>query len=594
MRQFFITVLGTIVGMLIFIFLIFLLIGGMVGAAASKTAKKSDGPVGEKILSLDLRQSIRDHGGEETIFGGQQSSVVNIVRALDKAKDDDQVKGLFIRARSGGITPASAEELRSAILNFKSSGKFVLAHSQGFEGTSILGYYAVSAADEIWQQATSGFAPSGLASETPFYGGLINHFDAKAEFVQFHEYKNAANIYTQSDYTEAHREATTSMLTSIYNTAMSHIAQDRGLDIAETKALIEGSPHSAEDAKEAGLIDKLGYLKDAKDYARSKTGNDKIPFQTVTSYGAPGFKTGPTIAFIGGEGPVTMGRSQDGSNPFSSAVTMGGDTVTGAIDAAIKDKRVKAIIFRVSTPGGSATASDQINAAVLRAKEAGKPVIISMGQYAASGGYYVAAHADKILALPTTITGSIGVLGGKLALEDAYGKYGYNVERIAIGGDYLGVYSGDTPFSNFQREKYYSQMEDIYVDFTELVAEGRGLPIERVREIAKGRVWTGEQAKDIGLVDEFGGILEAIDAAKGLADIDAETDIYLKTFPRPKPFAEKLQEQLSGIASISSDLEMIRDVAALPEVQAAIKARRDLELRENGALIADIPVIDEK
>jgi len=528
MRQFFITVLGTIVGMLIFIFLVFILIGGMIGAAASKTTKAADGPVGEKILSLDLRQSIRDHGGEETIFGGQQASIVNIVRALDKAKTDDKVKGLFIRARSGGLTPASAEELRAAILNFKSSGKFVVAHSQGFEGS-----------------------------------GLIEHFDAKAEFVQFHEYKNAANIYTQSDYTEAHREATTSMLTSIYDTAVSQIAEDRGLDIPQVKSLIESSPHSAEGAKEAGLIDKLGY-------------------------------SGPTIAFIGGEGPVTMGRSQDGSNPFNNAVTMGGDTVTRAIDAAIKDKRVKAIVFRVSTPGGSATASDQINAAVLRAKDAGKPVIVSMGQYAASGGYYVAAHADKIIAMPTTITGSIGVLGGKLALEDAYGKYGYNVERIAVGGEYLGVYSGDTPFSNFQREKYYSQMEDIYVDFTELVAAGRDIPIERVREIAKGRVWTGKQAKDIGLVDEFGGILRAIELAKELAEIDADEDIHLKTFPRPKPFAEKLQEQLSGITSISSDLEMIRDIAALPEVQTAIKARQDLELRENGALMADIPVIDDQ
>ena len=594
MRQFFITVLGTIVGMLIFIFLIFIIIGGMIGAAASKTAQQAEGPTGEKILSLDLRQSIRDHGGEETLFGGQQASIVNITRALDKAKTDENVKGLFIRARSGGMTPASAEELRSAILNFKSSGKFVIAHSQGFEGTSILGYYAVSAADEIWQQSTTGFAPAGMASETPFYGGLINHFDAKAEFVQFHEYKNAANVYTQSDYTEAHREATTSMLTSIYDNAISHIAKDRGLDVPQVKALLEGAPHSAERAKDAGFIDKLGYLKEARDYAREKTENSKIPFQTVTSYGAPGFKTGPTIAFIGGEGPVTMGRSQDGSNPFSSAVTMGGDTVTAAIDAAVKDKRVKAIIFRVSTPGGSATASDQINAAVLRAKDAGKPVIISMGQYAASGGYYVAAHADKILALPTTITGSIGVLGGKIALEDAYGKYGYNVERIAVGGEYLGVYSSDTAFSDFQREKYRSQMEDIYVDFTELVAAGRDLPIERVREIAKGRVWTGEQAKEIGLVDEFGGILKAIDVAKDMAGIETDKDIYLKTFPRPKPFAEKLQEQFSGIASISSDLEMLRDVATLPEVQNAIKARKALELQEQGALTANIPVIAEK
>ena len=594
MRQFFITVLGTIIGMILFVFLFFVIIGAIIGAAASSSSKAAEGPVGAKVLSLDLRQSIRDHGGEDTLFGGQQASIVNIVRALDKAKTDDDVKGLFIRARSGGMTPASAEELRGALIDFKSSGKFVIAHSQGFEGTSILGYYAVSAADEIWQQATSGFAVSGLANETPFYGGVVEHFDATADFVQFHEYKNAANVYTQTDYTDAHREATTSMLTSLYNTAAQQIAEDRNLDTAELKTLLNSAPHTAETARDAGLIDKLGYLKEVKDYIREKTDNDKIPFQSLKSYGVPGFSTGPTIAFIGGEGPVTMGRSQDGSNPFSNAVTMGGDTVTAAIDAAIKDKRVKAIVFRVSTPGGSPTASDQINAAVLRAKAADKPVIISMGQYAASGGYYVAAHGDKILALPTTITGSIGVLGGKVSLENTYSQIGYNVERIAVGGEYLGVYSGDTAFTNAQREKYRSQMSDIYVDFTELVAEGRGLPIERVREIAKGRVWTGEQAIEIGLVDEFGGIMRAIEVAKEMADIEADTDVYVKTFPRPKPFAEQLQEQLSGIASISADLQTIREVAALPEVQAAIKARQALELREQGALMADIPVIDER
>lgn len=592
MRQFFITILGTIVGLFVFIFLMFILIAGMIGAAASSTAKQAEGPAGAKVLHLDLRQSIRDHGGEETLFGGQQASIVNIARALDKAKTDEDVKGMFIRARMGGITPASAEELRSSIIDFKTSGKFVIVHSQGFEGTSILGYYAISAADEIWQQATTGFAVAGLASETPFYGGVIDHFDAKADFVQFHEYKNAANVYTQTDYTAAHRESTTSMLTSLYNSAVNAIAEDRGLTVEQVTTLLETAPHSAEAAQEAGLIDKLGYLKDAKDYIRNKTENKTIPFQNITAYGLPGFKTGPTIAFIGGEGPVMMGKSQDGSNPFSNTITMGGDTVTQAIDAAIKDKRVKAIVFRVSTPGGSPTASDQINAAVLRAKEAGKPVIISMGQYAASGGYYVAAHADKILALPTTITGSIGVLGGKVSLENAYSKIGYNVERIAIGGDYLGVYSGDTAFTNSQRDKYYSQMEDIYVDFTELVAAGRNLPIERVREIAKGRVWTGEQAIEIGLVDELGGIMRAIDVAKELANIDAEADIYLKTFPRPKPFAEKLQESLSGVASISSDMQALRDIAELPEVQAAIKARQDIALREQGSLMADIPTID--
>ena len=594
MRHFFITVLGTIVGMLICIFLIFVMIGGLIGTAATKATQHAEGPAGAKVLSLDLRQPIRDNGGEETLFGGQQASIVNIARALDRAKTDENVKGMFIRARMTGITPASAEELRASIIDFQTSGKFVIAHSQGFESTSVLGYYAISAADEIWQQATSGFAVAGLASETAFYGGVFDHFDAKANFIQFHEYKNAANAYTQTNYTDAHRESTTSLLTSLYNSAVSAIAEDRGLTVEQVSSLLESAPHTAEAAQDAGLIDKLGYMKEAQDYIREKVGNDDIPFQDIVAYGPPAQTAGPMIALIGGEGPVMMGKSQDGSNPFNKGITMGGDTLTKAIDDAADDKRVKAIIFRVSTPGGSATASDQINAAILRAKDAGKPVIISMGQYAASGGYYVSAHADKILALPTTITGSIGVLGGKVSLENTYSKVGFNVERIAIGGDYLGVYSGDTAFTNSQRDKFYSQMEDVYVDFTELVADGRNLPIEDVREIAKGRVWTGEQAVDIGLVDELGGIMRAIEVTKELAEIKPETDIYLKTFPRPKPFAERLQEQLSGVASITTDLQVLREIAELPEVKAAIKLRQELELREQGTLTADIPSIEER
>jgi len=319
-----------------------------------------------------------DHSAGESLFGSAPASVVDSVRALNRAKNDDKIKGLLIRT-GFGMAPASAEEIRLAIRDFKESGKFVIAHSQGFESTSIIPYMAVSASDEIWQQATTGFAVAGLYSESGFYGGVFEKYDAKAEFVQFYEYKNAANTYTQSTMTE------------------------------------------------------------------------------VSAYG-PGINvTGPVIAFIGGQGPVTMGGSQDGSNPFSSAVSMGSDTLSKALKKAADDKKVKAIIFRVSSPGGSATASDEIYDAVELAKEADKPVIISMGQYAASGGYYVAANADKIIAMPTTITGSIGVVGGKVALRDAYSKIGYNVEHVRIGGEYGGAYSGDEPFTQAQRKAFTDQ-----------------------------------------------------------------------------------------------------------------------------------------
>jgi len=397
MRQFFITLLAVIIGGFLFMFLLFLLLIG-IGAAAGAAMSGADKTdiSGNTVLTLDLRGSLQDHSGGESLFGD---------------------------------TP-------------KESGKFIISHSQGFEATSVIPYMAITASDEIWQQDTTGFAAAGLNSETGFYGGVFEKYGARAEFVQFHEYKNAANIYTKSDYTDAHREATTSYLTSLYDTAVDHIALDREISVEKVNALLNASPHSAETALEAGLIDKLGHYVDAERAAKEKAGGENAKLVSVKKYG-PGISvTGDVIAFIGGQGGVMMGESQDGSNPFASGLSMGGDTLSKAFIKAAEDKKVKAIVFRVSSPGGSATASDQIHDAVEIAKDAGKPIVISMGQYAASGGYYVAANADKIVAMPTTITGSIGVLGGKLALEDTFARIGYNVEGITVGGEYANAYSG--------------------------------------------------------------------------------------------------------------------------------------------------------
>ena len=486
------------------------------------------------------------------------------------------------------MAPASAEELRLALIDFQTSGKFVIAHAQGFEGTSLMSYQAVSAADEIWMQDTTGFAVSGLRTETEFFGGVMEKFEADPEFFQFHEYKNAVNSYTQKGYTDAHREAATSYLTSIFDNATAQIAEDRNMELSALKDILNTAPHSAEDAMAVGMVDKLGHIETAKDYIRKKVDNDKISFVSLSTYGPGTDVSGDMIAFIGGQGSVLPGKSSTGSI-FNPAVTMGGDTVANGFDAALKDKRVKAIVFRVSSPGGSPSASDQILAASDRAKEAGKPVVISMGQYAASGGYYVSAHADHIVALPQTITGSIGVFGGKVAFEDTFAKVGYNIDGITVGGEYGGAYSADTPFTPYQAEAYHGQMQDIYDDFTQRVSNGRDLPMERVLEIAKGRVWTGEQAKEIGLVDELGGISTAINAAKRLADLDEDADIRIKVFPRQKTFEEQLQEALTGTAQISQDIQTLREISALPEVQAALKARNSARIGQE--LSADIPEV---
>ena len=582
MRQFFITVIGVVFGIFAFFIVSFIiLIGfGLLGALGDSMKPKPP-----QILSLDMRVPLPDHGTGDTLFGSS-TGVVDVVRNLEAAQSDDRIKGLFIRADSFGLAPASAEELRLAIQDFKSSGKFVIAHAQGFESPSLFPYLTVAGVDELWLQDTTGFAVSGIHAETEFYGGVMEKLDAKPQFEQFYEYKNAVNTYIETEFTEAHREASTSYLTSLYDNAIKHIAKDRNMSVEAAKQLLNTSPHSAETALEAGLVDKMGHIESVKNYVKNKAGGKTSVFISISDYKKKSQLSGPAIAYIGGEGAVVNGPSSFGG-PFGGSVAMGGDTLAKAFDDAAKDKNVKAIVFRVSSPGGSPSASDQILAAAERAQEVGKPVVISMGQYAASGGYYVAATADKIVAMPTTITGSIGVFGGKLALEDTFAKVGYNIEPITIGGEYAGVFSPDTAFSDYQREAYRGQLEDIYEDFTSRVAKGRNMPLERVKEIAKGRVWTGEQAKELGLVDELGGIAKAISVAKELADIDEDTSVRLKRFPRTPSTSEQLEQLFSGVSQMQTDISTLREITALPEVQAALKARQ-ASVRVGQELKADV------
>jgi len=355
MRHFFITVFGTIVGIFAFflvLILLFVVIGTIGGTISSMKAKDN------YVLSLDLRKGLRDHSSGAGILGSPPSSVVDTVRSLNRAKNDNTIKGLFIRANQYGMAPASAEEIRLAIKDFKSSGKFVITHAQGFEGTSIMPYQAVSASDELWLQDTTGFAVAGLRSESEFYGGVFEKIEARPQFEQFYEYKNAANAYTQTGFTDAHQEATTSYLTSLFNNSIRQISEDRGLTTDKVTSLLKSAPHSAETALEAKMVDKLGHVEEAREYARKKAGGDKIKFKSIKTYGPGNSYTGETIAFIGGQGAVVTGPSNDGSNPFGGGgLSMGGDTVAKAFDDAAKDKRVKAIVFRVSSPGGSPAAS---------------------------------------------------------------------------------------------------------------------------------------------------------------------------------------------------------------------------------------------
>jgi protease-4 len=379
---------------------------------------------------------------------------------------------------------------------------------------------------------------------------------------------------------------------SVYNSALTTAAQDRKIDPAALIKTIEAGPYSAEEAQAKGLIDKVGQVKDIQDamLGRAGKGAKLLDFDDYASRAkrTPATKSGATIAVVSAEGAIMTGSGSGGS-PFGGDSTIYSDEVAKALYAAIDDKDVKAIVFRVSSPGGSDTASEQILAAVKAAKKAGKPIVVSMGTYAASGGYWISSGASAIVAEPTTLTGSIGVFGGKFALGDALSRFGVDTRQVHVGGDYAGAFGTGEGFTPDQRAKFSAWMDRIYAGFVNRVAEGRKLPPERVREIAKGRVWTGVQAKQLGLVDELGGFYEAVDKAKSLAGIKGEVKLK-KVGGSNSPF-EALEKAL-GVSSTS-----LRTLAASawlmgdPRSQSIMDEMAKARLRSQGAaVLADTPL----
>lgn len=592
MKQFLITVAGVVTGFfLILIIPIFLLIliGIAAGSAMSPSKVRETGPV---VLRVDLREPMLDQ--QKSSFFEKQPSLLDLVKRLKDAARDKNVKGVFIRANSFGIQPAQAEQIRTAIDDFEKSGKFVIAHSQGFDGTSVTSYLSVAGVSELWMQGASNFAASGLATETPFYGGMFEKFKAKPEFEQFYEYKSAVNTYTKKTYTEAQKESLHSWLNSIFTTAVTEIAKDRGKDKQTMLGLIENGPYLAEDAQKAGLVDKIGHVVDAREEALKKAGKNArlveledyhpdLPKLGKSAKGAP------LVALIEGQGVIQGGEGS--GNPFSNETGIYSDQMSKAILDAAKDKKVKALLIRVDSPGGSAIASDQIWYAIEKAKKEGKKVIISMGQLAASGGYYISAGADAIVAYPTTLTGSIGVYGGKIVLKDTFGMVGYNVEQMKVGGEYTGAYSAVKSFTPEQRAKFRAGMAATYEDFTSIVAKGRKIPLEKVLEIAKGRVWTGEQAKKIGLVDELGGFDTAIAKTRELIGLKKDDKIRLKEFPSPKTEIEQLYDFFGITAQTAETAVQVHNLMQSEDVQAMIKARELAARGVHSELEAQIPQV---
>ncbi|MFC3079931.1 signal peptide peptidase SppA [Phenylobacterium terrae] len=549
MKQFLITMAGVFAGLVIFVIGVPVLLVMMAASAARPEPLPA-----QAVLELDLRNGLTDQDAQNPLIslGRRSMSVMSVIESLRRAETDGRVKGVLVRLPETGIAPASADELRLALKRFRAAGKPVIAHSQGIYPAGVVTstYMLGSAADEFWMQPAASLQVTGLATEDVFLKRAFDKYGIEADFEQRQEYKNAVNQYLYSDYTPEHREAQLSWMGSIYRSAVVTAALDRKKDPAALQKALEAGPYLAEEAQRQGLIDKVGQVREAEKALLAKAGDAAklVDFEDYLHQGRRRNETGQAIAVVEGEGPIVTGENGVG-NPLTGGSTIYADEIADAIYEAVEDDDVKAIVLRVNSPGGSDTASEQIAAAVRAAKAAKKPVVVSMGTYAASGGYWIATEASSIIAQPTTLTGSIGVYGGKLALGPALERFGIDLRQTSVGGAYADAYSLGQGFGPEDEAAFGRWMDQIYENFVARVATGRKLPVERVREIARGRVWTGAQARELGLVDEVGGFYQAVEKAKALAGL--EGDVRLKRMsPQASPF--EALEQLLGVSAASA------------------------------------------
>lgn len=592
MKQFFITIAGVFGGLVLFFVGVPILLLTLIASSAKPTP-----PPAKSVLTLDLRQALADQdvANPFAFLGGKSLSVMSVVETLHRAEKDDRVKGLLIRLPEGGISPATADELRLAIRAFRATGKPVLAHSQGIyaSGITTATYMLGAASGDFWMQPGAALQVTGVASEETFLKRAFDKYGVTADYQQRYEYKNAVNPYLYSDFTPAHREAELGWMTSVYQSELAAAAADRKLQPASLRTVLEAGPYGAEDALSRRLIDRVGQVSDAEAAIRARAENaELVDFSAyrASTNNASAAAPSSSIAVIGAEGDILTGTSANQSLTASGS-SVYSDDIAKAFQTAIKDDTVKAIVFRVSSPGGSDTASEQILAGVRAAKAAGKPVVVSMGTYAASGGYWISSEATKIVAEPTTLTGSIGVFGGKFAFGDALARFGVDIRPISVGGEFAGSFGSSQPFSPAQKAAISAWMDHIYNGFVARVAEGRHLPESRVREIAKGRVWTGEQAKALGLVDSLGGFYDAVRTAKQLAGLPVNQPVRLKTLPgRTSPFAafqQALGVSSASIRMVAASAWLLGDPRAQGVMDEMMRARLGTS---GGAVLAPTPV----
>ena len=497
------------------------------------------------------------------LVGGRRETVGSVIEVLRKAKVDERVEGVVVFPSLQQGMWGKVQEIRDAMLDFKESGKPLVAYLEYGGGQQ---YYLATAADSVFLTPTSSVDLVGVASYELFFREALDSIGVHPDMLHAGDFKTASNTFTETTFTPEHREMAESLNRDLYEQLVSGIAAGRDLTEVEVRRLIDDGPFLPADAVAAGLVDRLVYEDEL-------IGLDPLPpsasrrleyrdYQQLDARSL-GLNGGPQVAVVYAAGTINFG---DSGLDVSGSEIVGSQAMVRAIRAARKDSSVEAIVLRIDSPGGVAIASDIIWREVELARQE-KPVVASMSDVAASGGYYIAAPADVVVAQPGTLTGSIGVVGGKFTIGGALERWGVNVETITSGA-MAEINSPFSPFSDETRARVQRHIDGTYETFVQRVANGREMSRDDVHAIAQGRVWTGRQAKDRGLVDELGGLRRALEVAKERAGIDANQEITVVPFPRPRSFFETLNSELSAPFSTArwflSPADRLQAIATLP------------------------------
>ena len=495
-------------------------------------------------------------------------TVRSIVDSLRKAAVDRRVSSVMIRPTSNAALWGKVQEVRDAIIEFKKSKKPIVAYLE-YGGDQA--YYLASACDKVFLMPTASLDLTGMASYELFLRGALDKIGAFPDSLHVGEYKTASNTFTERTFTPAHREMAESLNTDMYEQLIAGIAEGRHRARADVRALVDHGPYLPEDAVRAGLVDDLAYEDEIDDkvaLGRGRTTTLRQHEYRNVGLGSLGLGRGPKVAVIYATGIITSGASNFDS---PSGQVMGSDTMVEYLRKARADNSIRAIVLRIDSPGGSAVASDVIWREIMLTRER-KPVIASMSDVAASGGYYIAMPAHAIVAQPATLTGSIGVVLVRFVIDGTLDKLGVNLETIKQG-KYADLFSPVRPFTPDERKKIGELMQATYDAFVEKAAAGRSTTPERIDAIAQGRVWTGRQAKELGLVDELGGLDRALAIAKERAKIAAGSEVELVVFPPKRSIFEVLRGRSDNSAAIAA-LVGDRNARAVEAVTAPLRLFR--------------------